>query len=66
MWIASSPPKLEEEIVKAIEKFLTLYIIDPARLGAFATIKIEREKWMKNGMNIVNSLHQFFTDDEEF
>ena len=45
MWIASSPPKLEEEIVKAIEKFLTLYIIDPARLGAFATIKIEREKW---------------------
>ena len=41
-------------------------MIDPARLGAFATIKIEREKWMEKGMNIVNSLHQFFTDDEEF
>ena len=44
VWIASSPPKLKEEIVKAIEKFLTLYMIDPARLSTLEAIKMQRKK----------------------
>ncbi|MFH1903987.1 MAG: type II toxin-antitoxin system death-on-curing family toxin [bacterium] len=33
VWIASSPSNVKEETVKAIETFLTLYMIDPTRLG---------------------------------
>lgn len=28
MWIAQSPPKFKEETVKAIEKFLKIYLVD--------------------------------------
>lgn len=38
VWIASSPPKVKEETVKAIEKFLTLHMIDLARLSVLGAI----------------------------
>lgn len=28
VWIAQSPPKLKQEVIKAIEKFIKTYLVD--------------------------------------